>query len=94
MGRVIGARLVPFNEDFQRLLALTDQTIANPAAKAAAIGHQVQGLEHAGLTGTVVAGQQIQSWLRQQVHRAEATQLVQGEAADLHGARRTIRTGR
>jgi len=54
----------------------------------------MQGFEHAGLAGTVVTGQQVQSRLGRQVHCTEATQLMQGEAADLHGARKTIRTRR
>lgn len=94
VGRVIGTLFVPFHEDFQRFLTLAHQTVAHPATEAAPVGHQVQRFEHAGLSGTVVAGQQVQSRLGRQVHRAEATQLVQGEAADKHGARKTIRTRR
>ena len=94
VGRVMGTLFVPFHEDFQRFLALAYQSIADPTTEAAPIRHQVEGFQHTGLAGTVVTGQQVQSWLGRQVHRTEATQLVQGEAADKHGARRTIRTGR
>ena len=94
MRRVAGALFIPFHEDLQRFLPLADQAITYPAAETAPIGHQVQGLKNAGLAGAIVSGQQVQARLRREVHRIEATQLVQGEAADLHGARRTIRTGR
>lgn len=53
----VARTFAPFNEDFQILPTLADQPVPHPATKAAPVGHDMQGFKHAGLAGTVVAGQ-------------------------------------
>ncbi|MNV35489.1 hypothetical protein D3C71_1269370 [compost metagenome] len=83
IGRAI-ALLVPFHEDLEGVAALADQPIAHPAAEAPPIGHDVQGFQHAGLAGAVVTGDQVDPRLGRHFHAVEATNLVQGQATDVH----------
>jgi hypothetical protein len=78
------AAFLPFDEHVQCVLALADQAIAHPPAEAAAVGHQVHGLEDGGLAGAVVAGDQVQAWRRRQFQRGEAAQVMKIETGDVH----------
>ena len=84
--RRTGFAFLPFDENFQVLGPLPDQPITHAATEAASVGHQVQGLQQAGLAGAVVAQDQIEPRPRMPLHRVEAAETMQGESIDQHSA--------
>src|SRR5690606_12182763 len=52
---------LPLDEDFHCLGTRAHQPVAPPPTETAAVGHQVQGLEQAGLAGAVIASDQVES---------------------------------
>ena len=78
------AAFAPFHEDFHGLGLRPDETIAHPAAKAAAVRHQVQCLQQAGLARTVVAGDQVESGFRCQRHPLETPEAAGLQSGYLH----------
>ena len=87
MPNAIGRRLVPLHEDLERVRAGLHQTLPDAPTEAAAVGHEVQGLDHAGLARAVVANQQVQPGGRLEADVVKAPQAANVEAGDLHGAR-------
>jgi len=82
--RTGGTQLLPFDENIQRFGPLLHQSIADPATEAAAIGHQVQSFEQAGLARTVGACNQVDPRAWRQFHRIETADSIQGDTDDMH----------
>ena len=68
------AAFLPLHKDLQGRFTAADKAIAYPSAKTAAVRHQVQGFQHAGLAGAVVAGDEIETGPRSQAHLRKAPQ--------------------
>ena len=75
---------LPFDEDVQGLGALLHQSIADPPPEAAAVSHQVQGFEQAGLAGPVVPRDQVDPRAGSQFHGIEPADAVQRDTDDVH----------
>src|SRR5690606_12376414 len=81
----VGPALIPFQVDLEGLGAQRDQAVPDPAPETPAVGHQVQGFEHAGLARAVAADQEVDSGRRRQFETIEASQVADVEAGDVHG---------
>src|SRR5690606_27187704 len=81
------ATLLPLDKHFERFRALADQPVPYPTAKTAAIGHEMQGLEHAGLARAVGPEDQVHALSGRKGSLGETPELPQMQPGDLHAAR-------
>src|SRR5690606_28362170 len=81
------AALLPLDKHFERFPSLADQPVPHPTAETAAVGHEVQGLEHAGLARSVGPEDQVHALSRRKGSLGETPELPQMQPGDLHATR-------
>src|SRR5690606_11762042 len=74
----------PLGKHLQRLSTLPNQSLPHPAAEALSVSKQMQGLQDAGLSGTVVADQHVQTHTRREAHFLEAPQVADIQSCHVH----------
>src|SRR5690606_1639364 len=83
-GALSASVLLPLDEDLDRFGPGADEAIPDPPPEAAPVGHQVQGLQHAGLAAAVGTRDQVQAGRRRQAAVLEAAQVAEFEAGHPH----------
>src|SRR5690606_15448156 len=83
---LIAARKRPFKIDLQRLRASSHKAVTYPAAEATPISHQMQGLQHAGLSCAVISREKVQPGSGLKLHVGQPSHVTDPQPGHPHGA--------